>query len=199
MRKCKSCFRYVEDWQDARAKGLNEREQRSLIDISYKPRKGVAVQCLSVHKKEPVNANDKGCKHHRYRWSWNLEMWWRWSFIDKLDRLIAKYIICPIGGLRKPVSLEWIDSFDGMSDKIIKNGEPKCPYCGEMPYSTKKCVFCGQRFVQDEAVREYNKPTEVETQDCIMCGEKDSVVGTRAKINNHFHGKCEKCGAVYME
>ncbi|MDD6762834.1 MAG: hypothetical protein PUD92_04225 [Clostridiales bacterium] len=40
---------------------------------------------------------------------------------------------------------------------------------------------------------------KTERTHCIMCGGANSVVGTRAKINGHFHGKCEKCGAVYME
>ncbi len=198
-RKCKSCFRYIEDWRDAKAKGLKAREQNSLADISYKPRKGVSAKCLSIHKDEPVSANDKGCKYHKYRWSWNLEMWWKWSVSYKFGRWICEHIICPIGGLRKPVPLEWIDSFNGMTDEIIKNGEPKCPRCGEMPYSTYQCVFCGQRFIHDEKIEEFEKPSKIEHKDCVICGDKDSVSGTRAKINGHFHGKCEKCGAVYME
>lgn len=71
-----------------------------------------------------------------------------------LGRWICKYIICPLGGLRKPAPLNWVDSFNVMTDKIIKNGEPKCPHCGEMPYSIKQCVFCGQRFIQEENANE---------------------------------------------
>ena len=199
MRTCKSCFRYVEDWRDVRAKGLEEREMRGIADYSYKPRKGVKVLCTSVHKAEAPVASDQGCKYHKYRWSWNLEMWWQWSFKYRLGRLLRDYIICPIGGLRNPVPLEWKDSFDGMRDKIIPNGEPVCPHCGEMPYSTEQCVFCGQRFIKDKQMEEFEEPSETERTHCIMCGGANSVVGTRAKINGHFHGKCEKCGAVLME
>ena len=143
-RKCKSCFRYIEDWRDAKAKGLKERDR-----LGYKPRNGVTAKCLSVHKDEPVSASDKGCKYHKYRWSWNLEMWWS-SVSYKFGRWVCEHIICPIGGLRKPVPLEWVDSFNRITDEIIKKGEPKCPHCGEMPYSIEQCVFCGQRFIQED-------------------------------------------------
>lgn len=33
----------------------------------------------------------------------------------------------------------------------------------------------------------------LERLDCIMCGGKGTIVGTRAK-NGHFHGECEVCG-----
>ncbi len=199
MRKCKSCFRYVENWRDARAKGLKERESSVLADYSYKPRKGIKVMCMRAYKVEVPGANDKGCEFHEYRWLWNLKTWWERSFKYRLRRLLCDYIICPIGGLRKPVPLEWEDSFDGMRDKIIPNGEPICPHCGEMPYSTEQCVFCGQRFIKDKQTEEFEKPSEIERTNCIMCGSVNSVVGTRAKTNGHFHGKCEKCGAVCME
>ena len=32
---------------------------------------------------------------------------------------------------------------------------PECPICGEMPYSTEQCHWCGQRFVQDKEIEEY--------------------------------------------
>ena len=137
FRKCGSCFRFEEDWRDAEAKGLKQRESISFADISKKPCKGVAVKCMSVH------------------------------------------IRCPIGGLRKPVPLEWVDSFDGMTDKIIPNSEPRCPHCGEMPYSTEQCVFCGQRFVQDGQRRREAEPPKVETMDCFICGGEGTMKGCR--------------------
>ena len=156
FRKCGSCFRFTEDWRDAKAKGLKPQERVSLADICKKPRKGVACHCM-MGKGSP-QANDYGCEYHEYRWTWNLQQWWRWSFRYRLGRWFCEHIRCPVGGLRKPVPLEWIDSFDGMRDIIIKGGDPKCPHCGEMPYSTEQCVFCGQRFVQDKKTRrESNK------------------------------------------
>lgn len=73
---------------------------------------------------------------------------------------------------------------------------PECPICGEMPYSTEQCHWCGQRFIQDKEVEEYNKPDECEFE-CFVCGGK--IKGVRSKYNGHFHGKCEKCGLTIIE
>lgn len=75
---------------------------------------------------------------------------------------------------------------------------PMCPTCGEMPYSTEQCYWCGQRFIQDEDIEEYNQPGPEETHICICCG-KQTMVGRRNKYNNHFHGECTNCGAIIME
>lgn len=88
--------------------------------------------------------------------------------------------------------IKWADGYDG-------GVSPQCPACGEMPYSTEQCIFCGQRFVQDEATVEYSKPPEEVRLDCIMCGGIGSLVGVRARYNGHFHGHCEKCGCTVME
>ena len=74
---------------------------------------------------------------------------------------------------------------------------PMCPTCGDMPYSTEQCYWCGQRFFQDEDIEEYNTISE-ETITCPFCG-KQTMVGARSKYNNHFHGKCTNCGAMMME
>lgn len=40
---------------------------------------------------------------------------------------------------------------------------PRCPACGEMPYGLERCVFCGQKFIQDDPfLQEYAKPPEEE-------------------------------------
>lgn len=50
---------------------------------------------------------------------------------------------------RKPlVKLRWVPQFNGMTDGF--QPAPECPACGEMPYSTERCVFCGQRFLPGE-------------------------------------------------
>lgn len=76
---------------------------------------------------------------------------------------------------------------------------PVCPICGEMPYSTEQCHWCGQHFVQDEKIAEYNKPAPVERMTCPNCGGKNTMVGTHSNYNGHFHGSCEKCGCVVMQ
>lgn len=150
FRKCGSCFRYAENWRDAQAKGFEPRDAIGFAMICKKPRKGVGVICTDVDIKKIPKAKDNGCEYHKYRWTWNLEMWWRWIFTYNLKRLFCQFIRCPIGGLRKPVALSWEDDYDVMHDRIVKNAVPICPHCGEMPYSYKQCVFCGQRFLQDE-------------------------------------------------
>ena len=73
---------------------------------------------------------------------------------------------------------------------------PECPICGEMPYSTEQCHWCGQRFIQDEEVQEYEKPKLIDWK-CGNCGTmgKASV----SKYNGHKHFRCEKCGMAFME
>lgn len=73
---------------------------------------------------------------------------------------------------------------------------PKCPVCGEMPYSTEQCHWCGQRFIQDEEVTEYAKPKTIEWT-CAYCG----TVGVAhiSKYNGHKSFRCEKCGAGFIE
>ena len=42
FRKCGSCFRFTENWRDAKAKGLEPQEKMFVADYSRKPRKGGA-------------------------------------------------------------------------------------------------------------------------------------------------------------
>ena len=130
MRKCKSCFRFHEDWRDAEAKGLGSQSFIGFSEYAKKPRPGIKCNCSSALIHHEPKATDKGCKNHRYRLSWNLEQWWNWKFKYKLERFICNYIRRPIGRLRKPVPLQWKDSFDGCRDIIISNSEPVCPHCG---------------------------------------------------------------------
>lgn len=69
--------------------------------------------------------------------------------VKKERRYREKYII-PEGAKRPPVKLEWIDYYDCITDALIPNGQPRCPYCKEMPYDMEQCQFCGQRFTTDE-------------------------------------------------
>lgn len=45
----------------------------------------------------------------------------------------------------------------------------------------------------------WKEPPKEERMDCIMCGGKNTLVGHRARVNGHFHGKCEQCGCKIME
>ena len=53
-------------------------------------------------------------------------------------------------GKKPPVKLRWIPSYDSTVDKIIPEGEPQGPACGQMPYSTERCIFCGQKFLKED-------------------------------------------------
>lgn len=95
-------------------------------------------------------------------------------------------------GQNPPVKIIWDDDYMGKA--------PKCPACGEFAYFTDRCFFCGQKFKQDDPeLIEYKKPPKEERMDCFWCGGHNTMVGTRAKINGHFHGACEKCGIKIIE
>ena len=51
-------------------------------------------------------------------------------------------------------------------------GWPICPACGEMPYSTDQCLFCGQRFVGDEVVKKHTE-TPVDKEAALEGGVSD--------------------------
>lgn len=181
MKKCGSCFRYCEDWRDAEAKGLKNINYHGHGEFYRKPRPGVKPHAIGYNcpKDDEIRPDYPACKWHEYRWLWNLRTWWRWHFKQKLIELYRRYIRVPIGRLRKPVPLRWIPSYDGMADKIIPLGEPECPHCKEMPYSYEQCVFCGQRFVQEDS-----KPDKTAEQRPLKEGETITFID----------GICPECG-----
>lgn len=185
--KCGSCFRCVEDWKDAKAKGLKGQYRKFLYSV--KPRQGVKVRCTDVCVKREITPNSKACKNWEHRVLWNAKLWFE-DFMSVAKRRIR----VPLGRLRKPVPLLWVDTYNGMEDKIIHNGAPECPHCGEMPYSTKRCVFCGQRFIQDEAIAEYNKPPEKVMMNCPMCGSEKLLSEQSQKLTDIFTGNVESAG-----
>ena len=95
-------------------------------------------------------------------------------------------------GKAEPQDILWNQDCSG-------NSYPYCPACGEMLCSLDRCFFCGQRIIKDALAEEWDKPPEVVEYDCIFCGGKGTMRGTRARSNGHFHGCCENCGTVIME
>lgn len=73
---------------------------------------------------------------------------------------------------------------------------PMCPICGEIPQSTEQCYWCGQRFLQDDAVRAYNEPEIIEMT-CPLCGGKGKA--TVSKYNGHKHFLCSDCHCKVIE
>lgn len=149
MKKCGSCFRYIENWRDAKSKGLEPR-YNNFAEYYYKPRKGIIPQGMGVDCPKEINKNYSACEYHEHRLIANIKKWYTFHFMWKLKDWYRDKVRVPLGGLRKPIALKWQDYYEGRFDRIIKSGEPICPRCKEMPYSTEQCVFCGQRFTEED-------------------------------------------------
>lgn len=148
--RCGSCFRFREDTRDARAKGLEPQGNPLLrYDIARKPRQGVKCVCMAMTVRDSVTAQSKACRHWEHRAVWNAGTIW-WYIAAKVKEWWRIHIRVPLGGLRKPLPLKWVTSYNLQTDTCEPAGEPECPHCGEMPYSTERCVFCGQRFTQED-------------------------------------------------
>lgn len=134
IKRCKSCFRCeAELW-------------RGTWDISVKPKKGENVRCCCACAPEIHDMNHKACEWYEPRWYWNLGQYKR-RLKYSIDRWWCENVRMKIGALRKPIPLEWVDGLNVVGELSPKS-EPKCPHCGEMPYSLKQCQFCGQRFAE---------------------------------------------------
>ena len=132
FKKCGSCFRCI------------QKGKSGIYEYSVKPKEN--IRCTSTSSPEVIELNTKACEHYEPRWYWNLQIWWqRTSYV--LRRTWEKNVRTKIGALRKPVKLDYVSTYDYKHDSIIPNGEPRCPHCGEFPYSDTQCVFCGQRFI----------------------------------------------------
>jgi len=144
MKKCSNCYRCVEDWRDAKAKGyplINS----GIFNYSKKPRKGIKRRGIGMSCPDEISDSMAACEYYETRLNHNMKLWiektkqsCKWWFRD--------VVIVPLGKLRKPLPIKWVVRFDSYTNRIIPNGEPECPRCGEMPYSNEQCVFCGQRF-----------------------------------------------------
>ena len=131
----------------------------------------------------PIRAEDKACVDY-----WDLAEHER-SETEHEDAVEKRRNeLWAVYALKDPIKLPIID--DGYG--II----PQCPICGEMPYSTEQCHWCGQRFIQDEEVVEYATPKTIELT-CPNCGAAGKA--HVSKYNGHKHFKCENCGAGFME
>lgn len=89
---------------------------------------------------------------------------------------------------RKPIKLPIVNDGYGFI--------PQCPVCGEMPYSSEQCHWCGQRFLQNNEAAEHNRSETTEIE-CPVCG--GSMIATVSRYNKHKSGHCKNCGACFME
>ena len=79
-----------------------------------------------------------------------------------LKSIYRKIFVIPKGRKRPPMDLIWEEDYDWVTDSVIKNGIMYCPHCFEMPYSTEECVFCGQRFTEESAMKGNLPPEPIE-------------------------------------
>lgn len=148
MRTCETCMRWHEDARYLREHGIKPRARKRFLDLyCAKPRTGIKTVCTVDRKR--VRAERAACGAYVSRRRWNAHMWFRWHFVFKLSGLCRRFIRVPLGGMRKPQALLYQDGYNFEQDKIVPNYELVCPHCGEMPYSTERCVFCGQRFTEE--------------------------------------------------
>lgn len=173
---------YPEELLDKKCGGCVRCKKR---DHAYYDTKAEGYHCMKLYYDIDITPDDKACVDY-----------WDKAEEDRLDKLHEEDIekrrkeLWAIYSKRKPIKLPLIN--DGYG--II----PECPVCGEMPYSTEQCHWCGQKFIEDEEIREYNK-VEEETMTCPSCGAKDGFVYVRSKYNGHKHGTCKVCGMRIME
>ncbi len=142
-----------------------------------------AYHCSMRGWKLPIHAEDKACVDYWDRAEYERS---EREHEDAIER--RRQELWAVYAEKEPVKLPIVN--DGYG--II----PKCPICGEMPYDTEQCHWCGQHFIQDEELAEYTKP-ETRPYKCLTCGTLGELV--ISKYNGHKSFRCEKCGASFME
>ena len=104
-------------------------------------------------RKEAFHGDSEACEHFRtpkaFRRSWSRFQWRFWA-TNALSRIWFWCVRFPLGLLRKPIPIAWQDDYDVVTDSIIPNKWPMCLHCGDMPYSTTQCQFCGRRFTKED-------------------------------------------------
>lgn len=179
--------------------GIPKRERRSSTSIYPEElldkKCGGCVRCQSRKRKgetgyhcttqpytKDISPEDKACVIY-----WDKEEEEKYKALIAQDEENRRKELWNIYSKREPIKLPIIN--DGYG--II----PECPICGEMPYSTKQCHWCGQRFIQDKEVEEYEKPMTKEVT-CFSCGRK--VIANVSKYNGHISYHCQ-CGTNFIE
>lgn len=97
-----------------------------------------------------------------------------------------------------PIPPVWKSDWDEIRGHTT-GAMPFCPLCDEPLYEPEQCYFCGQPILRDKQMGEFEKPPEVETMDCFICGRKGTVKYTRSKYNGHKNGGCTVCGMRFIE
>lgn len=183
--------------------GIPKRKERYMnYDIFRYPEELLDKKCGGCVRCELRDHGNKGGYHCSMR-NWDIDItpddkacveYWDRADHEAIEKLKEQDIenrrkeLWNIYAGKEPIKLPIVNDGYGMI--------PECPICGEMPYSTEQCHWCGQRFLQDDEIEEYNKPL-TESYKCHNCGTVGTVY--RSKYNGHRHFKCEVCGMAFME
>lgn len=120
---------YPEELLDKKCAGCVRCEKRN----SY-GRKKYGYHCMMQNYDIDIDPTDKACVH-----------WWNKEEHERIERLNdeaqenRRKELWKIYAKKDPIKLPIVNDGYGMI--------PECPICGEMPYSTEQCYWCGQRFV----------------------------------------------------
>ena len=185
------------------SKGIPERhERRNHGDIFIYPEELIDKKCGGCVRCELRDHGDKGGYHCCMR-DWDIDItpdhkacvdYWDREEHERVKRLEAEDTenrreeLWAIYAEKDPIKLPIVNDGYGRI--------PMCPICGEMPYSTEQCHWCGQRFVQDEVIKEYSEPQTIKCK-CRSCG-KPGVMFV-SKYNGHKSFHCSHCGMAWVE
>lgn len=126
---------YPEEILDKKCGGCVRCELR---DHPYKGKTG-GYHCSMQEYDKDIFPEDKACVYY-----WDREHHEECKRLHKQDIENRRKELRNIYSNKKPVKLP-----------LVRDGfVPKCPICGEVPYSTEQCYWCGQRFIQDEEIEE---------------------------------------------
>ena len=137
--RCGSCFR---------CRACGNKGYCGYMMTSNKPDMSDEVRCYGPGCRKEIGFKTRACEWYEPRWYFNFHIK-AGEKRYKLSRLYCEKFRIPLGGLRKPVPLKWVDGLNSRGE-IVRNCDPQCPRCGEMPYSYTQCQFCGQRFTEDD-------------------------------------------------
>lgn len=112
---------------------------------------------------------------------------------------IGKTIFFSEDEAKKALLSQYKKTGEKKDQPIVNDGYgmiPECPVCGEMPYSTEQCHWCGQRFLQDEEIKKYAEP-KIQKGSCPNCGAPIDIHISSYNGHKHFH--CDACKMTVME
>jgi len=121
--------------------------------------------------------------------------YWHEDVVCELDRFCGGCKHQPLpedkkNGKEPPVDIKWVNDYGMMT--------PYCPKCNDMAYSTERCVFCGQKFNNNEPPEKNKRELSGVTEDgkCEKCGNDEFEMVAHADGADFYiyEYRCKKCG-----